>query len=156
MTTTIQPERSGDISIQMRQALRPKAQPMTSRHKQVLDAAWPRARPEYERYVKIQYGWSLSGNWPHAAMVRALAQTMVYEDPVVYDWQHIKVKTLQLGGAVDGPDFPARAKFICDTIPDCELALIPGIGHVPHFEAPELFYKELLKFLKSERSVTAQ
>jgi pimeloyl-ACP methyl ester carboxylesterase len=140
----------------MRQALRPKAQPMTSRHKQVLDAAWPRARPEYERYVKIQYGRSLSGNWPHAAMVRALAQAMVYEDPVVYDWQHIKVKTLQLGGAVDGPDFPARAKFICDTIPDCELALIPGIGHVPHLEAPELFYKELLKFLKSERSVTAQ
>ena len=38
-------------------------------------------KPEYERYVKVQYGWSLSGNWPQAAMVRALAQQMVYEDP---------------------------------------------------------------------------
>jgi pimeloyl-ACP methyl ester carboxylesterase len=114
-------------------------------------------KPEYERYVKIQYGWSLSGNWPHAAMVRALAQAMVYEDPVVYDWQHIKVRTLQLGGEKDsGPEFAPRAKYICDTIPNCELALIPGIGHVPHFEAPELFYKELLKFLKSDSQVTPQ
>ena len=28
-------------------------------------------KPEQERYVKIQYGWSLSGNWPEAAMVRS-------------------------------------------------------------------------------------
>jgi len=106
-------------------------------------------RPEYERYVKIQYGWSLSGNWPQAAMVRALAQQMVYEDPVVYDWAHIKVKTLELGGDKDGPNFPELAKHVCDSIPDCQLVLIPNIGHVPHFEAPDLFYRELLKFLKA-------
>ena len=106
-------------------------------------------KPEYERYVKIQYGWSLSGNWPQAAMVRALAQQMVYEDPVVYDWAHIKVRTLELGGDKDGPNFPELAKHVCDTIPNCELVLIPNIGHVPHFEAPDLFYRELLKFLKA-------
>jgi pimeloyl-ACP methyl ester carboxylesterase len=105
-------------------------------------------KPAYERYVKIQYGWSLSGGWPAAAMVRALAQSMVYNDPVVYDWQHIKVRTLELGGDKDGPDFAERAKYICDTIPNCELALLPGLGHVPHFEAPERFHAALLKFLK--------
>jgi pimeloyl-ACP methyl ester carboxylesterase len=104
-------------------------------------------KPEYERYVKIQYGWSLSGNWPTAAMVRALAQSMVYNDPVVYDWQHIKVRTLQLGGDKDGPDFATRAKYVCDTIPDCELTLLSGLGHVPHLEAPERFHEALLGFL---------
>jgi pimeloyl-ACP methyl ester carboxylesterase len=105
-------------------------------------------KPEYEKYVKIQYGWSLSGNWPQAAMVRALAQQMVYEDPVVYDWAHIKVPTMELGGDKDGPNFPQLAKRVCDTIPKCELVLLPGLGHVPHFEAPEVFYKALLTFLK--------
>jgi pimeloyl-ACP methyl ester carboxylesterase len=107
-------------------------------------------KPEYERYVKIQYGWTLSGNWPQAAMVRALAQQMVYEDPVVYDWAHIKVPTMELGGEKDGAtaNFAQLAKRVCDTIPKCELVLIPNLGHVPHFEAPDVFYKALLGFLK--------
>jgi pimeloyl-ACP methyl ester carboxylesterase len=102
-----------------------------------------------ERYIERQYGWTLSGNWPQAAMVRALVQQMVYEDPVVYDWPHIKAKTLELGGDKDGADFPALAKHVCDTIPNCSLVLIRGIGHVPHFELPDTFHRELLRFLLS-------
>src|SRR6266404_4487681 len=55
-------------------------------------------KPEYEKYVRIHYAWTLSGDWPRFAMVRTLVQQMVYVDPVVYDWAHIKVKTLVLGG----------------------------------------------------------
>ncbi len=33
--------------------------------------------------------------------------------------------------------------------PACQLVLIPNVGHVPHFESPDVFYRELLKFLKS-------
>jgi pimeloyl-ACP methyl ester carboxylesterase len=102
-----------------------------------------------EKYITRQYGWTLSGNWPEAAMVRALVQQMVYEDPVVYDWAHIKAKALEIGGDKDGPNFPELAKHVADTIPGCQLVLIPNVGHVPHFESPELFYKELLKFLKA-------
>jgi pimeloyl-ACP methyl ester carboxylesterase len=107
-------------------------------------------KPEFERYVKIQYGWVLSGNWPQAAMVRALAQQMVYEDPVVYDWAHIKVPTMEIGGEKDGasPDWAKHAKEACQTIPKCDLVLLPNLGHVPHFEAPDVFHRELLKFLK--------
>ena len=107
-------------------------------------------KPEYEKYVRIHYGWTLSGDWPRFAMVRTLVQQMVYVDPVVYDWAHIKVKTLVLGGDKDGPNFPERAKHIADSIPGAELVLIPGVGHVPHFESPDLFYKALLKFLNSD------
>jgi len=105
---------------------------------------------EAYKYIERQYGWTLSGNWPEAAMVRALVQQMVYEDPVVYDWAHIKVaKALEIGGDKDGADFPALAKHVADTIPGCQLVLIPGVGHVPHFEAPQIFFRELLKFLTS-------
>lgn len=113
-------------------------------------------KPEYEKYVRIHYAWTLSGDWPRFAMVRALVQQITYLDPVVYDWPHIKAKTLVLGGDKDGANFPERARHIADTIPGAELVLIPNIGHVPHFEAPDLFYKALLKFLNSEATMPAQ
>jgi pimeloyl-ACP methyl ester carboxylesterase len=113
-------------------------------------------KPEYEKYVRIHYAWTLSGDWPRFAMVRTLVMQMTYLDPVVYDWSHIKARTLVLGGEKDGANFPERAKHIATTIPNGELVLIPGIGHVPHFEAPDLFYKALLKFLNSESATPQQ
>jgi len=106
-------------------------------------------RPEFEEFVRILYAPSLSADWPHYAMVRTLLGQMVYLDPVVYDWAHIKAKALVLGGDKDGPDFPARAKHIADTIPGGQMVLIPNAGHVPHIEVPEIFNRELLRFLKS-------
>ncbi len=105
--------------------------------------AW---KPEYERYVRILYAPTLSGDWPRLAMVRSIYQQMLYLDPVVYDWQKIKVKTLVIGGEKDGQDFPKLAKHIADSIPGAALVIIPNAGHVPHLEVPDLFYKELLKF----------
>jgi pimeloyl-ACP methyl ester carboxylesterase len=109
--------------------------------------AW---KPEYEQYVRILYAPTLGGDWPRLAMVRAIYQQMVYLDPVVYDWAKIKARTLVLGGDKDGENFPALAKHIADTIPGGELVLIPNAGHVPHLEMPELFNKELLRFVKAE------
>jgi len=107
--------------------------------------AW---KPEYEQYVRILYAPTLSGDWPRLAMVRSIYQQITYLDPVVYDWPKIKVKTLVIGGEKDGQDFPALAKRIADTIPGAELVIIPSAGHVPHLEVPDIFYKELLKFVK--------
>jgi pimeloyl-ACP methyl ester carboxylesterase len=109
--------------------------------------AW---KPEYEKYVRILYAPTLGGDWPRLAMVRSIYQQITYLDPVVYDWAKIRSKALVLGGDKDGPDFPARAKHIADTIPGAELVLIPNAGHVPHLEVPETFNRELLKFLKAE------
>ena len=107
--------------------------------------AW---KPEYEKYVRILYTPTLSGDWPRLAMVRSIYQQMLYLDPVVYDWPKIKVKTLVIGGEKDGQDFPKLAKHIADSIPGAELAIIPNAGHVPHLEVPDVFYRELLKFLR--------
>jgi len=107
--------------------------------------AW---KPEYEKYVRILYAPTLSGDWPRLAMVRAIYQQMLYLDPVVYDWPKIKVKTLVIGGEKDTADFPAQAKHIADSIPGAKLMIIPNAGHVPHLEVPDIFYKELLAFVK--------
>jgi pimeloyl-ACP methyl ester carboxylesterase len=88
-------------------------------------------------------------------MVQTLIGQVQYLDPVVYDWPHIKAPTLVFGGAEDSLPgspavFKARMKFIADTIPNgkAKLHLIPGVGHVPHMEAPEKTYPPLIAFLK--------
>ena len=106
--------------------------------------AW---KPEYEKFVRIMYAPTLSADWPRLAMVRAIYRQMPYLDPVVYDWAHIQARTLVIGGDKDGENFPALAKHVADTIPHGELVLIPNVGHVPHIQAPDVFLRELLKFL---------
>jgi pimeloyl-ACP methyl ester carboxylesterase len=117
-------------------------------------SAW---KPEFDKYPRIRYAWTLSADWPRYAMVQALIQQITYLDPVINDWAHIKAPTLAFGGAEDslaGPAsvFQARMKFIADTVPNGKgrLHLIPGLGHVPHFEAPEKTYPPLIAFLKEQ------
>jgi pimeloyl-ACP methyl ester carboxylesterase len=107
-------------------------------------------KPEYELYARILYAPTMGAEWPRLAMVRAIYQQITYLDPVVYDWPHIKVKTLVMGGDKDGEDFPALAKHIAGTIPGAELVLFPNVGHLPHIQTPDLFNQALLKFLNSK------
>ena len=109
-------------------------------------------KPEYEKYVRILYAPTLSADFPRWAMVRSIYHQITYLDPVDDDWPKIKVKTLVIGGELDTPDFAERARHIAQTIPGAELVLLPGLGHVPHIQAPEKFYPPLLKFLKAETS----
>lgn len=115
-------------------------------------AAWT---PEFEQYARVRYSWTLSGDWPRLAMVQSLISQVLYLDPVVYDWSHIKAPTLVFGGAEDAlagsaSVFKERMKYIADTIPsgNARLLLLPGVGHVPHMEAPEKTYPPLVAFLK--------
>jgi pimeloyl-ACP methyl ester carboxylesterase len=115
-------------------------------------AAWT---PEFETYAKVRYSWTLGAEWPRLAMVQTLLGQVTYLDPVVHDWSHIKAPTLVFGGAEDSlagtaKNFQDRMKFVADTIPGGKgrLHLIPGLGHVPHLEAPEKTYPPLLAFLK--------
>jgi pimeloyl-ACP methyl ester carboxylesterase len=115
-------------------------------------AAWT---PEFERYARIRYSWTLSADWPRLAMVQTMLGQVQYLDPVVTDWEHIQAPTLLFGGAEDvlpgsAAVFQERMKFVADRIPGGRgrLLLIPGVGHVPHLEAPEKTYPPLIAFLK--------
>jgi pimeloyl-ACP methyl ester carboxylesterase len=110
---------------------------------------------EFETFARIRYSWTLSADWPRLAMVQALVGQITYLDPVVNDWAHIKAPTLAFGGAEDslaGPAalFQERMKFIAASVPNGNgrLHLIPGLGHVPHLEAPDRTYPPLLAFLR--------
>lgn len=113
-------------------------------------AAWT---PEFEKFTRVRYAWTLSADWPRYAMVQSLLSQITYLDPVVSDWAHIKAPVLVFGGAEDslaGPIFKERMKFVADSIPsgNGRLLLLPGLGHVPHMEAPEKTYPPLIAFLK--------
>ena len=101
----------------------------------------------YEKYIRIHYGWTQSGDFPRLAKVRALNRQMVFNEPVVYDWPSIETPALVIGGAEDGPDFPELAENAATTLPNAELVLLDDVGHNPHFEAPELFFPALIRFL---------
>ncbi|HUU33276.1 MAG TPA: alpha/beta hydrolase, partial [Vicinamibacterales bacterium] len=110
---------------------------------------------DFETYTRIRYSWTLSADWPRLAMVQALIGQMLYGDPVVYDWEHIQVPTLAFGGAEDmllGPakNFQDRMAFLAKSVPNGNgrLHLIPGLGHVPHLEAPDKVLPPLVAYLK--------
>ena len=71
-------------------------------------------------------------------------------DTVVDDWPHIRTKTLILGGEIDGPDFPENARTAAKIFPNAEVFLIPGVGHNPHEEVPEVVNAELIRFLAAD------
>ena len=106
-------------------------------------------KPEYEKYVRIHYGWLKSADWPQLAMVRALNRQMVYSQPVALEFAHLQVPALILSGKEDGPDFADQARNTAEKIPDAELILLDEVGHNPHLEAPERFHRKLIEYLNN-------
>ncbi len=109
----------------------------------------------FERYARLRYAWTLSADWPRLAMVQSLIGQVIYDDPVVADWSHIQAPTLAFGGAEDvlpgsAAVFQQRMKVLAESVPDGKgrLLLLPGLGHVPHLEAPDKVYPPLVAFLK--------
>ncbi|MEX1212346.1 MAG: alpha/beta hydrolase [Balneolaceae bacterium] len=104
--------------------------------------------PEYEFFVRVHHGWTLSAEWPRLAMVRALNQQMVYSQPVAYEFAHVQVPAYILSGAEDGPNYPEMAREVLEKLPDGELHLFENVGHNPHLESPEPFRAELIRWLE--------
>lgn len=77
---------------------------------------------------------------------------ILFEDPVVYEWQHIATKALVIGGADDRlvADFPSAARNVAEQLQNAQLILYPGVGHSPHLDNPEVFHPDLITFLRSD------
>ena len=102
--------------------------------------------------MRRQYGQTLGGDWPRLAQVRRLQGQMLYDDPVVYDWQHIATKALVIGGEEDGlvDDFPTLAYNVANQLQNSAIILYPNVGHAPQIEIPDLFHQDLIRFLSSD------
>jgi pimeloyl-ACP methyl ester carboxylesterase len=123
-------------------------------HQNYFPLRWP---PEHLEFVRRQFGQTMSGEWNRVAQVRRLQGQMLYDDPVVYDWQHIETKALVIGGEEDGlvDDFPTLAHNVNNELQNSTILLYPDVGHAPQIEIADLFHADLIRFLKSDPNAPA-
>jgi pimeloyl-ACP methyl ester carboxylesterase len=123
-------------------------------------------KPDYEEYVQVFVRWKASAEYPRLAMSSALTYEMIYQQPVCYEFPYVKPKTLLVIGQADRTvvgkarvrkellpvvgQYPELGRKTSKMIANSSLVELPGVGHIPHLEAPEIFHKELLKFLQTD------
>lgn len=111
-------------------------------------------KPDYERWVQLATGWLKSPEYPTVAWNSALSYDMIFTQPVCYEFADLVLPTLLVVGSLDRTaigkqwvsaeirDFlgvyPKLAKKAASEIPECELEILEGIGHVPQIEASSL------------------
>ncbi|MDX1567468.1 MAG: alpha/beta hydrolase [Longimicrobiales bacterium] len=118
-------------------------------HQRYYVAGWDN---DYLEWVKYPFGLIYSGEFPRWLDMRARQGQILYEDEVVYDWQHIDSKALVIGGAEDplSRDFAAEARHVAEELQNAQLILYDNVGHAPAFEIPERFHADLIEFLRSD------
>ncbi|WP_443945542.1 alpha/beta fold hydrolase [Pedobacter sp. AW1-32] len=112
-------------------------------------------KPEYESLVNVAAGVTFSADYPRWAKVAAMTFTMIYEQPVVYEFQNIRVPTVLFIGKEDKtivgkglltPDQQAihgqyrfLGKQTAAKIPNAKIIEFDACGHIPHIEIPTEF-----------------
>lgn len=133
-------------------------------YKKYQQSYYPKWKPEYEQYVEVQAESLSDPDFFTIAKVNAITYQMIYEQPVCYEWDRIKVPTLLIIGQADrtvvGKDqlsetqkklygqYPALGKKTNQQIKGSKLVELQGIGHIPHIQDKKLFCKNLLAFIK--------
>ncbi|MDQ0392294.1 alpha/beta fold hydrolase [Labrys monachus] len=119
---------------------------------------------QYEPFVEWRARIGLSGEFDRYAMAVALTYQMIYRQPVRYEYRFLEMPMLMMVGGADRTtplrayappevaarmgDFPVLARDACAEARHCRLVVFPGLGHVPHLEAPDAFNQDLLAFLR--------
>jgi pimeloyl-ACP methyl ester carboxylesterase len=75
-----------------------------------------------------------------------LGRTM--SPPAISRLDEIRVPTLIIVGGLDAPDFQSIAAILRGGIADARSVVVPGAGHLPNMEVPELFNAAVLQFLQ--------
>ena len=125
---------------------------------------YPTWKPAYDEWVRAQAAALKDPRFREIAWVNALTYQMIYEQPVCYEFKHIKVPTLLIIGQADRTivgkarvpkdlidqhgQYPMLGKRTQQQIPDSRLVALPGVGHIPHVQALEAYSKAVLEFLK--------
>lgn len=120
-------------------------------------------KPKYDRWLNLLAGWTLSKDYPVIAWNAALTSDMIFNQPVVYEFEKIKVPTLLIIGTRDrtaigkanAPEelqplmgrYDQLGKTTVAKIPGAELLELEDVGHMPHIEVFDRFINPLLIFL---------
>lgn len=129
--------------------------------KNYYDGKW---KEDYEKWVKLLAGWTLSTDYKKIAWNAALTYDMIFTQPVFYEFDKIKSPTLLIIGTRDRTALgkPLVSESISKTmglyevlgketqrkIPDSKLVELKDVGHLPHIESFERFIIPLLSFIK--------
>ncbi|QDA62278.1 alpha/beta fold hydrolase [Hymenobacter jejuensis] len=123
---------------------------------------YPAAHDEWVRPLAAQ---TRHPDFPKVARANALTFDMIYQQPVCYEFGRLQVPTLLIIGQADRTvvgkalikdpkvqaamgQYPELGKRTAAQIKGAKLVPLDKIGHIPHLEAPEQFYKALLDFLQ--------
>jgi len=103
-------------------------------------------QPSFLEHVRIRFGNDISDGGPLKEAVLIANRT---GDSMVGDWPLIEAKSLVIGGEEDGPGYPDAVRNAAEILPNGKAHLIPGVGHNPHVEAPEILNREIIRFLEN-------
>jgi Predicted hydrolases or acyltransferases (alpha/beta hydrolase superfamily) len=132
-------------------------------YKKYQQTYYPVWEPQYEKYVIAQAEPLKQKDFSSVAWINALTYQMIYEQPVLYDLNKLKVPTLLLVGELDRTipgkemltakkqklygNFPALATKAAKKIKNSKVIILHGVGHIPHIQSIDLFQKNVLVFL---------
>lgn len=120
---------------------------------------------DVESFVEWRMRVALSGEFERFCKASALISLMVYRDPVRGQCDDIRAPTLIIVGDKDqaaplsqyaSPDMAAKmptlvqaASATAKEMQKGSVFVAPGVGHVPHLEAPDAFRQQMLTFLSA-------
>jgi 3-oxoadipate enol-lactonase len=91
--------------------------------------------------------------WPQDAEAFARQGHAVHHHDTRDRVEEISVPCLVVVGEFDAVNPPRVARDLADRLPDAELVIMPGVGHMPHVEDQARFREEIERFL--ERKATS-
>ena len=110
----------------------------------------PLTTEAYRRKVAEDPGYAEMGDRnlraSSPAMFAAMLAEITRQPDRLVDLAGLSMPTLVIVGEEDAPFLAASARM-AETIPGAQLAVIPGGGHSPQFEAPEAWWAALSGFL---------
>ena len=127
-------------------------------------AGW---KPQYDRWVEMSAGMYAGEGGELVAWNQALTSDMVFTQPVVHEFDKLKVPTLLIIGTQDRTapganrapeeiaarmgDYTKLGKAAAEAIPDAELVEFDNLGHSPQIEDPQRFHATLIEKLGAAR-----
>jgi pimeloyl-ACP methyl ester carboxylesterase len=121
-------------------------------------------KPQYDKWVAMLAGWTQHPDYPVIAWNAALTSEMIYTQPVVYEFEKIRVPTLLIIGQRDRTaigkalvseekrktmgQYPALGKKTQQRIKNSTLVELDNVGHLPHIEKFDAFIKPVIQFLQ--------
>lgn len=135
-------------------------------YKKYQESYYPSWKPQYEIYVQAQADALQQKDFASVAWVNALTWQMIYEQPVMYEFNKLHMPVLLIVGQKDRTipgknllnkeqqklhgNFPLLATRASKKMKNATVIVIPDVGHISHIQTPALFNKYAVEFFSKK------